>query len=136
VPDFSPALFQHIIESAQADPSSPLAQSVQVRPEQAAPSHGKPSMILPMLLAALGDGADMATTQMALSRGGVEKNPLVPQNRIGNAAVLGAEAGLLQYLIHHFGPNHPKLAMALGAGTAGLGAYAAAHNLESFRAMK
>jgi|GEM_PF-2618392 len=56
-------------------------------------------------------GADLLTTEMALQRGFVEGNPLVPETPAGRAAFKVAGAGLILVISHELRERgHPKMA--------------------------
>ena len=83
----------------------------------------------PMIATGLAGLGDIVSTQRNLANNGREFNPLVPQNRVGNAAVLGAgylgNIALQYYLAKH---GHPNIAKTLGYGMAAEGGYSAIAN--------
>lgn len=78
-------------------------------------------------------GCDTTTTHLALSRGGVERNPFYTQSSIANDALMVSEAAALSYVTRRYGPNHPKLAKVILVAGIGLSGYAAVHNIQTLR---
>lgn len=83
----------------------------------------------PMIASAAGSLADILTTQHALGQGGIETNPFLPQNRVGNALALAGTNLATQYLIHRLAKNHPNWAKFVGYGTAADSGLSALNNM-------
>ncbi len=78
-------------------------------------------------------GCDTVTTHMALSRGGVERNPIYTQLPAVNDALMVSEGAVLALVTRKYGPSHPKLAKVLLMGGIAVSGYAAAHNLHTLQ---
>lgn len=78
-------------------------------------------------------GCDATTTHLALSRGGVERNPFYTQSPIKNDLLMAGEAAALTIGIKTLGPAHPKLAKLILVAGIGLSGYAAVHNVQTLR---
>lgn len=121
--DFSNAMIAHILEQAQQDPNSPLAQSLQRSP--VSPSlAGTTSPAGPMLAAGAGDLTDLLTTYRNMSNGAGDLNPTLRTGHpVASAAILAGEDLAMQYLIHKLSANHSTLAKLVGYGEGGLGLF-------------
>lgn len=126
-------LMSQMIQRAVAEnqltdiPSSP--------PPQPTPSDGS-SDKWPVIAALAGGALDTATTQMGLAKGGIEMNPMLPQNRLGNGLALGGSylgAALLSHLLSTHG--HPTLGKIVGYGAGADGALFGAHNIGTLRSL-
>lgn len=74
--------------------------------------------------------ADAYTTNRGLSRGFQEGNPLLPQNKIGNAVMLVGGGVLKSLLVNHLlNSGHPTAAKILGIGDVGLEGLAIGNNI-------
>lgn len=78
-------------------------------------------------------GADTTTTHLALSRGGIERNPFYTQSPIANDVLMTSEAAALTFVTRKYGPAHPKLAKVILVAGIGLSGYAAVHNIQTLR---
>ncbi len=78
-------------------------------------------------------GCDTVTTHMALSRGGMERNPIYTQSPVVNDALMAGEGAALALVTRRYGPSHPKLAKVLLVGGIAVSGYAAAHNLHTLQ---
>lgn len=81
-----------------------------------------------LLTLALLHGGDLATTQVVLSQGGVERNPLVPQQRAGNLLVGSAASVADLWVLSKLNQKHPKLAKTIGIVAIGVEGWAVQHN--------
>lgn len=86
-----------------------------------------------LLTLSLLHGGDLATTQVVLSQGGVERNPFVPQQRAGNLLVGSAASVADIYLLHKISEKHPKVAKTIGLIAIGAETWAVAHNARQIR---
>ena len=86
-----------------------------------------------LLTLSLLHGGDLATTQVVLSQGGVERNPLVPQQRAGNLLVGSAASVADIYLLHTLSKRHPTLAKTIGLMAIGVEGWAVQHNARQIR---
>jgi len=83
----------------------------------------------PLLLTlAILHGADVATTQVVLKQGGIELNPVVPQQRAANLLVGSAASAADVWILHKLSAKHPKLAKAIAFTAIGVEGWAVAHN--------
>lgn len=73
-------------------------------------------------------GCDVGTTAVALSRGGIERNPLLPQSIGWNVAIQSGEVAATAYGLHRLQRSHPKAAGWLLVAGVVLEGYAVAHN--------
>jgi hypothetical protein len=76
---------------------------------------------------------DAITTHLALSRGGIERNPFYTQSPITNDALMAGEAVAAGLLIKTFAPRHPKLAKTLALAGIGISGYAVMHNARTLQ---
>jgi hypothetical protein len=126
MPDFSDALLKHIIQQAQSDPRSPLAQSL-----NAQPTDTKTGASGAMRAAGVGDMGDLLSTFANMANGAGDQNPtLIKGHPVASAAILSAEDLAMQYLIHKLSESHPTLAKVLGYGEGGLGMFNTVRNAQ------
>jgi hypothetical protein len=79
---------------------------------------------------------DAVTTHLALSRGGIERNPFNTQSPITNDALMAGEAVAAGVLMKKFAPRHPKMAKTLALVGIGISGYAAIHNLHTLQVQR
>jgi hypothetical protein len=80
--------------------------------------------------------ADATTTHLALSRGGIERNPFYTQSPWTNDAIMAGEAVGMTLLAKKLAPSHPRWTKAAVVGGIALSGYAAMHNVQTLRAMR
>ncbi len=79
---------------------------------------------------------DAITTHVALSRGGVERNPLMTQSAHVNDVIFASEAAATGALMKKYAPRHPKSATALALAGIALSSYAAIHNMHTIQVQR
>ena len=100
------------------------------------PAYAQQPMRAEIAAVIAGQAADITTTMIARQRGFAEANPMLPRSTACIVAVKSAMTVGLVLAIRHVAPQHPRLAMMLGAVGGGLGAFAAAHNLYAMRGQR
>ena len=83
-----------------------------------------------LTLAILHSG-DAITTGTALSRGGVERNPVLPQSPSWNMALQASETAGELYLLKRLNQRHPKIAKGLAVAAIGVEGFAVIHNIRT-----
>lgn len=86
-----------------------------------------------LLTLALLHGVDVASTNVILRQGGVEKNPLMPQQPAWNLTIGAAASAGNLWVIHKIEKHHPKLAKTIGLAAIGIEGAVVAHNLTQIR---
>jgi len=86
-----------------------------------------------LLTLAILHSGDALTTGTALARGGVERNPALPQSATWNVAMQAAETSGEIFLLSRLNRKHPKIAKAIALSAMSVEGFAVIHNVRTLQ---